>query len=244
MERPQNNAVHTLSFFASYPKFLETSETGATLDRLDARFSALIESQRSLISGCRILDLGSHDGRWTFAALKNNATSVVAVEPRETFIRQALNTFAEYGIDPAQYEFLQTTAQSYLEKCGDNTFDTVFCFGLLYHLDCFEEILTHCQRVATKAVLVDSMIFPSPRNEVWEGEEDSHHPSNGIGAESLHRIRVPSQLALTETLTRLGFEISFYPWRTQERKSWRHLDDYFFGQRITVRALVKNEGES
>ena len=48
-------------FFDEYPRFLETSRTGPGLDRLNARYTALIHENRELIDGATVLDLASHD---------------------------------------------------------------------------------------------------------------------------------------------------------------------------------------
>ena len=51
------------SFLARYPRFLETSETGSSIERFEGRYKALIEANLSLIKDASILDLASHDGR-------------------------------------------------------------------------------------------------------------------------------------------------------------------------------------
>ena len=56
-------------FFDAFPKFVETSQTGPWCERLNARYLALVHANRDIIRGATVLDLASHDGRFTFAAL-------------------------------------------------------------------------------------------------------------------------------------------------------------------------------
>ena len=69
-------------FFADYPRFFETSVTDTRGRRMEYRHAALIAANRERIAGLRVLDLASHDGRWSFAALQAGATRVTGIEAR------------------------------------------------------------------------------------------------------------------------------------------------------------------
>ncbi|MBX9768015.1 MAG: class I SAM-dependent methyltransferase [Bdellovibrionales bacterium] len=230
-------------FFSEYAVFSQTSKTGSSFPRLQARYEALIENNLKHIRDAKILDLGSHDGRWAFAGLKQGAAQVVGVEPRALFVKKARATFQLHNLDTCQYKFIQTTAQKYLTTCPEQSFDTIFCFGLLYHLPCFEEVLTRCQKITRRSLLLDTVVYPSQRKMIWEGQENMRHPSNGISDtlgrkmnSSYHQIRIPSLPVLTELLSDLGFRMTFYPWHSIKRESWDDLDDYFLRQRVTISA--------
>jgi len=79
------------------------------LNRMNERYEALFASNRDILEGARVLDLASHDGRYSFAALKAGAAHVTGVEVRESLIDKAQETFAFYGQDPGTYRFV----------CGD-----------------------------------------------------------------------------------------------------------------------------
>src|SRR5438067_448859 len=85
-------------FFTSYPNFLKTSEQGAHLDRLNARHVALIATNKAHIEGKRVLDLASHDGRWSFAALQAGASYVHGIEAREHLVENSEINFSLYGV--------------------------------------------------------------------------------------------------------------------------------------------------
>ena len=85
-------------FCDDYPRFLETSETGPSLDRLNARYTGLIQHNRELLDGASVLDLASHDGRWSFAAIKAGASYVLGIEHKPRLVKKSLDNFREYGV--------------------------------------------------------------------------------------------------------------------------------------------------
>jgi hypothetical protein len=50
-------------FFDDYPAFYASSRTAAFPARLGLRHRAIIERNRDVLAGARVLDLASHDGR-------------------------------------------------------------------------------------------------------------------------------------------------------------------------------------
>ncbi len=76
-------------FFDANSAFLTSSHTAATANRLNERHRAMIESNRDIISGCRVLDLASHDGRWSFAAAQSGASYVLGIEARPHLVAAA-----------------------------------------------------------------------------------------------------------------------------------------------------------
>jgi len=116
-------------FFSSFPRFFETSQTTASANRLNARFEAIIEKNKDLIKGSKILDIASHDGRWSFAALKSGATHVTAVEVRKDLVKHAKETCTQYGIDKAHVDFICGDVFDVLSR-RDIRVDVVLCFRL------------------------------------------------------------------------------------------------------------------
>ena len=81
-------------FAEDYPRFMEASELEPQPQRLNERYEALFASNRDIFDGARVLDLASHDGRYSFAALKTGAEHVTGVEVRESLVGKAEETFA------------------------------------------------------------------------------------------------------------------------------------------------------
>ncbi len=96
------------------------------------------------LQGQRVLDVGAWDGFWSFEALKRGASQAVAIDDFSDFLgslsssdRKAWDTFdlcqdaLGYSQERCQRQEL-SVYDATEERLG--RFDTVFCFGLLYHL--------------------------------------------------------------------------------------------------------------
>ena len=127
-------------FGEDYPRFMEVSDLTPKpdadagderrrnrsaveqLNRMNERYEALFASNRDILDGARVLDLASHDGRYSFAAMKTGAAHVTGVEVRESLIDKALETFAFYGQDPETYRFVcGTSSTSWPGKSSTST---------------------------------------------------------------------------------------------------------------------------
>ena len=155
-----------MGFFDDYPRFFETSDTLPIPNRLNNRYKALIERNASVIDGASVLDLASHDGRWSFAALKTGARRIVGLEGQQALVAEAENTFEAYDIDKEQYSFvcgdLFETVREF--KAGD--FDVVMCFGFFHMHNRHFEMLRHVQRLAPKYLIMDVWVLPFTNDPV------------------------------------------------------------------------------
>lgn len=156
--------VVTAAFFDQYSRFLETSNTSAIPERLNARYRAVIEANRTIIKGARVLDIGSHDGRWSFAVLQAGAAHVTGIEPRSDLIKNALDNMRAYGIEGRRYAFIQDDIFNYLKKC-DVDFDVVMCLGYFYHTIKHLELVSLMTKTAAKSIILDTEVFPASRDQ-------------------------------------------------------------------------------
>jgi 23S rRNA G2069 N7-methylase RlmK/C1962 C5-methylase RlmI len=76
-------------FFDRFNRFYSTSRTSPWPERLHARYQAIIQENLDLLRGQRVLDVASHDGRWSFAALKAGCAHVTGMEAREHLVLNA-----------------------------------------------------------------------------------------------------------------------------------------------------------
>ena len=150
-----------VGFFDAYPRFQETSQTGPHLNRLNKRHQAIFETLPGLVKGLRVLDIASHDGRWSFAALKAGAASVVGVEPREHLVAHANETLAHYGCPPESYRFEQADIFDYLQASAE-PFDAVLCLGFFYHTYRHPELMAQISRRRPRVLVIDSAVLPEP----------------------------------------------------------------------------------
>ena len=93
-------------FFEAHPRFYSTSKTAATRARLNLRFEGIFSENRDILDGARVLDIASHDGRWSLAALECGAKSVVGIEARPDLVAHANSNLEHYGYQSDRYRFI------------------------------------------------------------------------------------------------------------------------------------------
>ena len=215
-------------FFDSFPRFAETSKTGPSLDRLNARYRVLLESNRKLLDGARVLDLASHDGRFSFAALHTGAEYVVGVEHDPELVGRAETNFATYGVDPNRFRFVCRDLFESFDDLGQ--FDVVFCFGILYHVNDHLHLLSSIAALEPSTVLIDTHVSTIPgavielRSPLGESP-----PSPGSSIEGR-----PSRGAIDALTSTLGWTSTYVDWAAAARADDAGVDDYLAGTRVSV----------
>jgi len=146
-----------MGFFDQYPRFYSTSQTSPLPHRLNGRHDAIIARNAGQLTGRRVLDIASHDGRWSFAALQAGASHVIGIEPRPELIGNAIQTFAHYGIDSSRHEF---RCGDVFDEIGDIEADVVLCLGFYYHTIRHAELLDKIERTGARLVVIDTEVTP------------------------------------------------------------------------------------
>src|SRR3954451_8850859 len=246
-------------FAEDYPRFIEVSELtqdahpqgrrgrrrGRSADqqsnRMNERYEALFASNRDVFDGARVLDLASHDGRFSFAALKTGAAHVTGVEVRQSLIDKAHETFAFYGQDPETYRFVCGDVFEVLAREKFDV-DVVLCLGYLYHTYRHTELMYRLHHLAPRHLIVDTMVVPGtkPTLKVHPEQDAGDIRSAAQDAYSVGRVLVawPSVPAMQMLLSAYGFDIeSMYDWKSRlaDRPPVSGLEGYARGRRVTVR---------
>src|SRR4051812_19951557 len=117
-------------FFDRFPRFYDTSETSPYRGRLNLRYEAIFRDNADIFDGASVVDIASHDGRWSLAALETGAKSVVGIEARKDLVDHAVANLSAYGHDGA-FRFIHGDV---FETFARETFDAdvVLCLGFLY----------------------------------------------------------------------------------------------------------------
>jgi predicted RNA methylase len=210
-------------FFDSYPRFVETSETGPWIERLNGRYVALIESNRDLISGARVLDLASHDGRWSFAALQNGAASVVGIEHKPRLMKKTVENFEFYGVPQEKYDFIEGDIFQRIDELGD--FDVVFCFGIFYHINDHMLLLSKIARRNPRVLIMDTNISLIQESVIELAYE-------GMGGKVL--VGQPSKAGLEVMFESFGWTFDYFDWKASGLCGPKRLPDYGAGRRVTA----------
>ena len=237
-------------FAEDYPRFMEVSDLVPQPDRLNERYEAMFAGNKDILDGARVLDLASHDGRYSFAALKAGAAHVTGVEVRQELIDKAEETFAFYGQDPETYRFVRGDI---FEVLANEKFevDVVFCLGYLYHTYRHTELMYRLHHLDAKHLIVDTMVTPDnqPSCKVVREPDAQDIRSAALDPWAVDRVLVlrPSVPGLQVLLRNYGFDIeSMYDWKSRlaDRPIKPGLGGYAKGQRVTVRCRARKAAEA
>jgi hypothetical protein len=229
-------------FFDAYPAFYESSRTAAFPRRLELRHRAIIEANRDILDGARVLDLASHDGRWSFAALKAGARHVTGVEARAGLVESSNKLFAQYGVPDEDYRFVQGDMFRILRERRFEI-DVVLCLGFVYHTLRYGELLRGIADAGPAYCILDTKVHPSdePLVRVLTNKTavQGHAAEDELSAGGLALAGYPSVAALELMLDVYDFEVEAqYDWATllatlPERV--RAVRGYETGNRVTLR---------
>ncbi len=233
-------------FFDRHPRFTETSQTGSTALRLNRRHTAIIEWNATLFPGARVLDIASHDGRWSAAALDAGAQHVLAIEARSHLVANANETFGHYGVPQARYEL--RTADIFTELRNNcPRVDVVLLLGFFYHVSNHTELVSLVAETGAAHVVVDTNIvaekdvsarWPSIialRPEELEHEWNRYTPE--VEGSKTAPVGVPSRGAVRQLFEHFGFVAEEYDWKAdlEANGSPTDLYDYIADERATFR---------
>lgn len=236
---PAGQAVSS-NFFDGYPRFFETSGTSPHPTRLNLRYEAIFGQNRELFDGSRVLDIASHDGRWSFAALQTGAAEVVGVEGRPELVESANSTLAEYGVEAGRYRFI---AGDIFDVMANERFDVdvVLCLGFFYHTLRYNELLSHIANCKPRAVIIDSDVlarkepFVRVRTEPWASQRNAVSDEYTRGAEVL--TGRPTPKAIETMVSAYGFDlVHFSDWRAllRDNPTDGTVATYRKGDRVTM----------
>lgn len=148
-------------FLADHPSY---ASAAAPSRRLNKRHKMLIEPFRAEIEGARVLDLGAHDGRWSYAFAGAGAASVVGVEARGQLI-EGFRHFPDPDLR-ARVSLIEGDIFAALEHMAGEgwTFDVVAVFGIFYHVMDHFRLLRLIRACQPALILIDGefMLARSP----------------------------------------------------------------------------------
>jgi len=248
-------------FGDDYPRFIELSDVTPKpkrlygrerhrgdieqRNRMNERYEAMFASNRDVFDGARVLDLASHDGRYSFAALKTGAAHVTGVEVRQSLVDRAQEAFASYDQDPETYRFVCGDVFEVLSRERFDV-DVVLCFGYLYHTYRHTELMYRLHNLAPRHLIVDTMVTSATQStlRMIREEDVEDMRSAAQDAYSVGRVLVlrPSVPALEMLLSAYGFDIeSMYDWKSRlaGRLPMPGLEGYANGKRVTVRCRFR-----
>lgn len=207
-------------FFDAYPRFFQTSQTSPWPDRLNARYEAIIAAHREDIAGARVLDIASHDGRWSFAALMAGATHVTGIEPRAELVAEGEVSLKAYGFGDDRYRFITGDVFEHLDG---QSFDVVLCLGFYYHTLRHAELLDRIERTGARLVVIDTEVTPSGELPPDVPSDDPRRVyGNPFGLQLLREPVEDQRMGWHDRLTRNGHTLVARPSRAAIRLMGEH----------------------
>lgn len=229
-------------FFDDYDKFLESGTVYVKPGRLNLRHQAIFEENKEVFSGARVLDVASHDGRWSFAALKSGASHVTGIEARAESVDPGLRVFKEYGTDPSTYDFIVGDIFDELTAPAFEV-DVVMCLGFLYHTYRHTELFAKIRQLNPKYVIVDTTVDQHPEAILRLRRDNPEMPGQAAVDPYGHAGRTMVARPSAEAVRML---LDCYDFPVEHETDWaamgaanpkvRGINDYKNGSRVTMRA--------
>lgn len=232
-------------FFERFPRFYRTSSTAVTTARLNLRYEAIFAENRDIFEGVSVLDLGSHDGRWSLAALATGARSVVGVEARPELVKAATENLAEYGYGADRARFITGDVHDVLSSEG-LTADVVLCLGFLYHTLRYNELLDGIRRTNAGYLIIDTfsphMMGPVPNvNVITEyADEEGKAAADSYSHGTAVLVGRPNLAAMRTMLGAYGYRVerlSDWVGLLRDNPGTDNCGDYANESRVTVRCV-------
>lgn len=176
------------SFFPRDSIFLKADTRGSrwaipyNFECLNARIENLLANNRDALQGKRVLDMASHIGTFSYAALNMGADFVHGVDTEERTVKKCLELFEESRAERTSYRFEAKDVFDLLENSPANSWDTILCFGMLYYTTEPLRLLRLMKNAARECILLDTFtaayaaiqgkdaagIYPLMQNETLE----------------------------------------------------------------------------
>jgi 2-polyprenyl-3-methyl-5-hydroxy-6-metoxy-1,4-benzoquinol methylase len=199
----------------------------APLLRVNARAKAILLPIADEIKGKRILDLGAHDGRWSWGALKLGASHATAIEWRQAAIDFGLPLFR--GMED-RYRPIQGEIFEVLSKLHES-YDIIFNLGIFYHIMDHYRLLRSMRDMKPSLIVLDTGLIDVDESFIRLEMEDTSHIMNAAAdpgnVSGKNVIGFVSRGALRLMCESLGLSVQYVPWVAEEHPDKGMIEDYF-----------------
>lgn len=224
-------------FFQTYSRLLETTRTKLVYNRLFTRHAVFFELLGVDYRGKSVLDLASHDGRWSLAALVAGASEVVGIEGREDLVKDSKETILSYGFSAPKIDFHAGDILKTLRSMPKRKFDIILNLGFFYHTIQHVEIVDELSRFNPDVMITDTAISGKEGSVIELVVEDTSDPRMSLDYGHARRGRVitgsPSLESIALMMDINGYDTQFYDWLKHSDRL-TELEDYKNGSRVTA----------
>jgi hypothetical protein len=211
------------------------------ISRLNLRHQHIIAPLKAEIAGARVLDLGSHDGRWPYAIAAAGAESVQGIEGRAALIKEFSNfpdTPYKNKVTLVEGDFVQKMDELVAQG---TKFDLIFCLGVYYHTMHHYRMIVQMASLKPRAIVIDSLLSTSRNRIIRLVRNRTDAKLNAIpesAGQSWVPVGLPSLSAIEFMAESVGYKVTVVPWKlTSEQRRGAGVADYFRpgkGRRYTL----------
>lgn len=206
-------------------------ESAGVRQRLIERHKRIVDPNKDCFEGKTVLDLASHNGRWTYAAIKAGTSYILGIEGRQELIDTGLAEFARFPRE--SYDFARGDVydmSAIAEGYRRTQFDTILCLGLYYHVADHYLLFRKMRSLNPSNIIIDTPLIKSDVPSIRYGIEESADKSNAIAehqdvAMAMRGIASQGFIKLAAQLS--GYSVSYVPWKARDCEFPDSVADYF-----------------
>lgn len=213
-------------FLISHPDYLDNPRT---VSRMNHRYRFLIRPYRAELKQAKVLDLGAHDGRWSYALAAEGAT-VHGVEGRQNLI----DKFSLFPDCPFKRKVTLEQGDFFkvLERLiyQGETYDIIVAFGIYYHITDHYRLLAMMHQLEPKLIIIDGMFTMAKGASVTFGIEDTSKDLNSIERVQGQRktmVGTPSRRWMDNAAGTLGYQTKWADWTSIPPNDRLGIRDYY-----------------
>ncbi len=242
-----------MSLFTRENGFVTESGLGydhAQLNRLNARYRTFLAPNSDRLRGQRVLDLASHDGRWSYAALVNGADRVTGIEARGELIGKA-----DYILDAElrrRVQFIEGDIFDVLPGLlsRGERFDVILCLGIFYHIMDHHRLVKLMTAFRPELIILDTGLIDSDEPFIKLKTESTDHYLNAAESYAGQQealVGIVSRGGIELLANSFGYTVRYEHWHASAFQDRSGLTDYFmtsaFGaRRYTLYLEPRGEG--
>ncbi len=188
------------------------SEKNGPIKRLNQRRRLILDPFIPQIRDAKILDLGCHDGRWSYALASVGAKRVIGVEAREELIER----FKLFPEDEAKAKVELVCADIFddLERRAKalQKIDVVTLYGVFYHVMDHKRLLSLISLLRPSLVIIDSEFINVDNAIIQVLQEETSNELNAISrvrGKKVTSVGVPSFRATEFIADSIGFDVTW-----------------------------------
>lgn len=135
---------------------------------------------KSIFQDKHIVDFACKYGEYSFFALLNGASSVLAIDVRENNIKVAKSIKEDLSISDTAIDFVVSDIHDYQKnKTLCNNCNTVFLLGIMYHIHDHVDVVNSIFDNNVENIVIESGIFDHEKPIIWWKEEPTFEPLSG-----------------------------------------------------------------